>query len=104
MDGDIEWVDAIGMPLGVGWGISNGYQEVTVTLNAGDMLILTSDGFVEAKNPDDELFGFERFEEAVISGPCSSAADMLAHLQSCITTFMEQAELHDDLSIVIVKA
>lgn len=101
--GDFEWIDVIGMPLGVGWGTSSGYQETRVTLQQGDMLILTSDGVVEAKNPDDEILGFERFEQAVMSGPQSNAADMLAHLQSHVTTFMGKAELHDDLTIVVVR-
>jgi serine phosphatase RsbU (regulator of sigma subunit) len=102
-NGDTEWVDAIGMPLGVGWGASSGYQEVKVSLNKGDMLVLSSDGVIEAKNPADELLGFERFEQAVMSGPHSNAADMLAHLQSHVTTFMGDAELHDDLTIVVVR-
>lgn len=101
--GDVEWVDVRGMPLGVGWGPSLGYQEVSLTLGDGDMVILTSDGVVEARNADDALLGFDRLEALVRTGPPSSAADMLTHLQTEVTNFLGTAELRDDVTIVVIR-
>jgi PAS domain S-box-containing protein len=101
-NGAVEWVDVRGMPLGVGWGPSLGYQEVSLHVESGDMIILMSDGVVEARNPDNTLLGFDRFEELVLTGPQTSAADMMTHLQTEVTNFMGAAELRDDLTMVIV--
>ena len=47
-----------GLPLGL---ISDlKYAESRLEISGGDTLILLSDGIVEARNPDGELFGFER--------------------------------------------
>ncbi len=59
-----------GMPLGTELAMESGYEEVTLTLSAGDLVILTSDGLIEAQNGvDGEMFGFERLEQAVQAGP-----------------------------------
>jgi sigma-B regulation protein RsbU (phosphoserine phosphatase) len=102
-DGTVEWVDVRGMPLGAGWGPSLGYQEVTLTVESGDIIILTSDGVVEARNPENSLLGFDQFEQLVLAGPQTSAADMMAHLQTEVSRFMETAELRDDLTIVVAR-
>jgi PAS domain S-box-containing protein len=103
LDGTVQWVDVRGMPLGSGWGRSLGYEEVLVTLTRGDMIILISDGVVEARNPKNDLLGFERFEGIVHTGPRTSASDMMAHLQSELVAFMGSAELSDDLTLVVVR-
>ena len=91
------------MPLGSGWEQSLGYEEVLVTLVRGDMIILLSDGVVEARNPKNDLLGFERFEEIVRTAPRTSASDMMGHLQSELVAFMGSAELSDDLTLVVVR-
>jgi phosphoserine phosphatase RsbU/P len=53
---EIELED--GLPLGVASGIR--YAERQITLQPGKRLTLLSDGVVEARNKDGELFGFDR--------------------------------------------
>jgi len=103
VNGTVEWVEVGGMPLGTGLGAKTGYREVTLNVTRGDVIILISDGVVEAKNSTDKMFGFERLEQAVKSGSQTDAAGMLAYLQSKVTAFMGNAELHDDLTIVVAR-
>lgn len=103
VNGVVEWIDAGGMPLGIGAWQADGYQEVTIPLAHGDVIILTSDGVIEAHNPADELLGFERFEAAVQSAPQTTATDMLTHLLAYVNQFREDAELHDDLTLVVIR-
>ncbi len=49
---------ARGMPLGLMPGMM--YDEITIKLDPGDTLLLTSDGLVEAHNAQREMFGFDR--------------------------------------------
>jgi sigma-B regulation protein RsbU (phosphoserine phosphatase) len=47
-----------GLPLGFLPEVS--YEEVRIYLHPGDRILLMSDGVVEARRPDGELFGFDR--------------------------------------------
>ncbi|MEM7345768.1 MAG: SpoIIE family protein phosphatase [Chloroflexota bacterium] len=101
--GQVKWLDVVGLPLGMDLGLEFGYNDVEVKLDAGDFIILTSDGCVEAFNADFEMFGFERLEQAIASGPNHSAKAMLDHLLESVTTFTGETELSDDLTIVVIK-
>lgn len=102
-DGSLEWAGIGGFALGQGLGAQMGYQEIRHLLSKGDMIILTSDGLVEATNSTSEMFGFERLEQAIAAGPISSAQAMLDHLKTEIATFVGAAEPHDDITIVVIQ-
>jgi serine phosphatase RsbU (regulator of sigma subunit) len=102
-DGTIRWVEIGGVPLGTELGAELGYQKAELSLAKGDLIILTSDGLVEANNADNDLFGFERLEQAVKSGPMTSAEAMLEYLKTTITAFVGETEAHDDLTMVVVR-
>lgn len=103
-DGSIEAVDIGGVPLGLGLGMQLGYHEATTTLSHGDLVIFTSDGVVEATNTINEMFGFERLEESIRTGPQTNAEAMLDHLKQQVFSFTSNAEQQDDLTIVVVQA
>jgi serine phosphatase RsbU (regulator of sigma subunit) len=98
----VERLDVSGFPLGVGIGAERGYQSVTVDLDPGDLVILTSDGVVEANASTDRLFGFERLERAIGSGPTQPHA-MLDHLLNEVRDFVGNAEPHDDITVVVCQ-
>ncbi len=102
-DGTVSWMDVGGMPLGSGLGGQLGYQEETVSLSPGDLVILTSDGAVEANNDAHEMLGFDRLEEIVKTGPRSGAAIMMEHIQGEVMDFVGNTPLHDDITIVVVQ-
>lgn len=102
-DGKTEWTDLSGLPLGVGLQEQPHYQEKLFRVGAGDLVIFTSDGLIEAADPGGRLFSFGRLEQAVACGPKTSAGAMLAHLQAEVATFTRDADPHDDLTIVILK-
>lgn len=101
-DGSVEWVDVFGLPLGVELGQGLGYEVVETTLQPGDLVLLTSDGVVEAQNANAEMFGFDRLEEAIREGP-PEATDMLAHLQEQVEQFVGEEESHDDITMVVAQ-
>jgi sigma-B regulation protein RsbU (phosphoserine phosphatase) len=102
-DGSVEWASIGGFALGQGLGVLTGYQEASHVLSKGDMIILTSDGLVEATNADSQMYGFERLEQAIVAGPTSSARAMLDHLKAEIAAFVGEAEPHDDITIVVAQ-
>jgi ligand-binding sensor domain-containing protein/serine phosphatase RsbU (regulator of sigma subunit) len=101
-DGSLEWIDIGGPPLGIGLGAQDSYAEVEVSLQPGDLVILTSDGLVEATNAAGEMFGFERLNQAIAKGPAGNAEEMLNHLKAEAAAFIQEAEPHDDLTLVVI--
>ncbi|HYF63464.1 MAG TPA: SpoIIE family protein phosphatase, partial [Herpetosiphonaceae bacterium] len=102
-DGAVAWVDVGGIPLGTGLGMRLGYAEHAGSFASGDLIILTSDGVVEANNAAGEMFGFPRFEQVVAAGP-QDAAGMLDHLKRAVAEFVGATEPHDDVTIVVIQA
>lgn len=104
-DGTVRWIDVIGLPLGVPLNnVPPGYhqQGAHLSLARGDMVVLVSDGVIEAQT-NREMFGFNRLEQAVAAGPPDSAETMLNHLQSQVSSFLGKAEPLDDLTIVVLR-
>jgi len=98
----VEWLQLGGMPLGTGFSHIWPYQEREVSLAEGDMVILMSDGVIEAMNSHRELFGFDRIEETVRASQAINADAMLQEIKQAVLTFVGQAEPHDDLTIVVI--
>ncbi len=102
-NGLVEWVDIRGLPLGVKLNPPRNNSEISLWFEKGDILILTSDGVIEAKNAAGEMFGFERLEASIRRGPQESAEAMLNSLRAEIATFVGETEPHDDITIVVVR-
>lgn len=103
VDGTVRWIEVFGTPLGMDLSGEVGYQEVEVSLAPGDLIILTSDGVIEANDATGEMFSFDRLEQAVATGPTASAEAMLEHLKAAVAAFVGKTEPHDDLTIVVVQ-
>jgi len=101
--GGVRMIDIGGLPLGTLLSAAKPYHEVEEPLAPGDMLILSSDGIVEAMNDQGELYGFERFEAAIACGPADSAQALLAHLFADVAAFVDEAEMHDDMAMVVAR-
>ena len=85
-----------GLPLGIGLGE---YSEAQVHLAEGSRLLFYSDGITEATNPEEEEYGAERLEEH-FQGEDASAESILEDVR----TFANGAGLHDDATVILVKA
>jgi sigma-B regulation protein RsbU (phosphoserine phosphatase) len=75
-----------------------------MALEPGDLLLLCTDGIVEAMSPDRDLFGHSRLCAAVQKHREHSAAVLLAELFSDVRRFAGQVSLRDDMTAVAVKA
>ena len=99
--GGIEWLDVEGLPLGAIEGAQ--YSEEHHSLQPGDVLLLSSDGLVEARNKAGELFGFERLMESLKQADGQSAQTLLDCLLRDVKSFVGTADVHDDLTLVVIK-
>ncbi|HEU5097513.1 MAG TPA: PP2C family protein-serine/threonine phosphatase, partial [Roseiflexaceae bacterium] len=96
-------LDLGGLPLGTPLSGRAPYPELAFELAPGDLLVLSTDGIVEAADAHGQLYGFERFRSAIAAGPASSAEDLLAYLFADVTGFVGEREMRDDMTIVVVR-
>jgi len=102
-NGSVEWPKVGGFPLGHGLGSTNGYRQLTQQVAKGDLIILTSDGVAEATDTNRAMFGFERLARTIAHGPNISAKAMMDHLKQVLVEFTGPAEVHDDITIIVVQ-
>ncbi len=79
------------------------YTEQTLALEAGDLLILYTDGISEAMTKDDEEWGEERMIEAARASLHKSASEILDDLFAAADAFTAGAPQHDDMTLMILK-
>ncbi|MFN8458947.1 MAG: SpoIIE family protein phosphatase [Anaerolineae bacterium] len=101
-DNSIIEVQIGGMPLGA-WPQYH-YRAQSLALRPGDLLLLSSDGLVEARNGQGEMFGFDRLQSELLRLPAElDAQSALNHMLSAVRAFIDHTELQDDLTIMLAR-
>jgi sigma-B regulation protein RsbU (phosphoserine phosphatase) len=95
-------LDSTGAPLGLNKD-ENYAPTQQVSLEAGDIVLLLTDGFHETLSPNKELFGYERLFAIVHQHRDESAADILQALNAAATEFAGPVGQRDDRTGVVVK-
>ena len=96
-----EQLRKCGPPLGILEGARYKAGDA-VTLGAGDMLFLYTDGVTEAENRKEELFGSERLEAALIETRGEPARAVVEHVVARVTAFANGAPQSDDITCVAI--
>ncbi|HJV35300.1 SpoIIE family protein phosphatase [Geomonas sp.] len=96
-----EELDAEGLILGVRKGIP--FDESTVQTKRGDLLLLYTDGLVEAEGKGGELFGTERLRDLLAAHHNRSAAEILTAVVDEVHRFSGTTSLQDDTSLFLIK-
>ncbi len=79
------------------------YEEQSVAMNTGDMLVVYSDGVTEARNPEGEFFGDERLQKLLSRYHELPVGDLGKLLVERVDHFCAEAPRHDDLSLLLVR-
>jgi sigma-B regulation protein RsbU (phosphoserine phosphatase) len=91
-----------GTPLGVTQDF--GFTEQTLhALNPGTVLVLGTDGIWEARDPDGQFFGKERFRDIIRKRAAGSAQDMVTAVFDEIGRFCRGLPHDDDITLVVIK-
>jgi phosphoserine phosphatase RsbU/P len=101
-NGGAELLESTGMPLGL---ISPGlpYGQTTHALEAGDTLVLFSDGVTDAQNSAEEDFGDARLLEVLRASTAMSADSMVSRVFDAIDRFTGLAPQFDDMTMLVLK-
>ncbi len=100
--GQIERLDVGGLPFGILPEAQ--YQSATVTLAAGDWLIIFTDGLVEAENSLQQDYGEARLLVALDAGKSLEPGEMLKRLMAEVDLFVGNTPQHDDVTCMLLKS
>jgi sigma-B regulation protein RsbU (phosphoserine phosphatase) len=93
---------ATSLPLGVTADIEFPSQG-TYVLEPGDVLVLVTDGVMEAASPSGEEFGAERMLSVLCSSRRLGAREIISSLHQVVCTFTHPGRATDDMTLVVVK-
>lgn len=103
----VEWVQPEPPCPGIGFVtpdvIARRIREEVVSLNPGDTVVLFTDGVPEATRANRELFGVQRFEDALVEARQSGSEEMVASLLRAIDRFVSGAAPSDDIAVIAAK-
>jgi serine phosphatase RsbU (regulator of sigma subunit) len=74
-----------------------------LTLHAGDLVFLYTDGVIEAIGSDGSLFGTERALDVIRSTRGESACDIVRALERESRQFARDEKRHDDFTAIVIK-
>lgn len=94
--------DADDLPLGIMSGLT--FDDVrTIDFASGDCLVLTTDGFFEWPNPENEQFGTKRMMAFVKENHHLSPHEFIARLYEAVLEHASGTDQTDDLTAVVIK-
>jgi phosphoserine phosphatase RsbU/P len=80
------------------------YQQGSVQISPGDLLVAFTDGISEAMNLEDEEWGEERLLDSIRGCPAKTAQELLEYVFAAATQFAGAAPQHDDMTLVVLRA
>jgi sigma-B regulation protein RsbU (phosphoserine phosphatase) len=79
------------------------YESDKVELRPGDVLVLYTDGTVEAENPAGEQYSTQRLATVVSSHLQQSPRELIETIHASVVEFAGTPQLADDLTLLVVK-
>ncbi len=104
-EGRISRLQPPGIGLGLDYGnnFTNSIKEMEIQLKNNDIIVCYSDGIPEAKNANQEDFGYERLESLIL-GNCDKSLDSISNIiMKELSLFSKDHSQHDDITLVIFK-
>ncbi len=79
------------------------YEERTVELENGDIVVAYTDGIVEPENPYGEMFGENRMKDLVLRYAYAGSSEIIARIMEAVVQWTGSSELQDDMTMVVVR-
>jgi len=99
--GQPSFVDVGGVPLGLF--PDSQYEETSLELHPGDVLVFYSDGVVEMRNDSGEEFGLKRLAETVSSSCEKSPEEIVKSVSAALAEFIGRVRPQDDRTMIVIR-
>ena len=100
-DGNLSLLEPTGTVVGAFAAAT--YEEKTVSLEHGDMLVAYTDGIVEPENAYGEMFGEERLQDLLMKYARSDSSEIIARAMEAVVQWTGEGELQDDMTMVVAR-
>jgi sigma-B regulation protein RsbU (phosphoserine phosphatase) len=94
-------IDTDGLPLGIEKNSQYGQKQFKI--KTGDMLMLYTDGIIEAMNGKGEQYSYETLERIILDNYALTPDEISEKIVSDIKVFVGNAPQHDDQTMLILK-
>jgi sigma-B regulation protein RsbU (phosphoserine phosphatase) len=102
-DGSIERLDVGGIILGLMKTLAP-YQEGSVTLGSGDVVVMFTDGVSEAMNAEEEDFTEDRLEQVLKKVRTLSPSEIIEQIQLALEEHTQGTPQSDDITMLVLRA
>src|SRR5215813_2587013 len=99
--GQPTFLDVAGIPLGLF--PDSKYEETSLQLVNGDILVFYSDGVIEMRNDTGDEYGLKRLAEVVRINHEKSAEEIVKSISASLADFIGRVRPHDDRTMIVVK-
>ncbi len=100
-DGHVETIKLSGFPIGIFDDAT--YEEWSVRLKPGDILLFFSDGLTEAANREGKFFGTHRISDLLAANAHLSSSELADRLLEAVEEFTQGGAITDDRTLVVMK-
>ena len=104
--GGAQVLSPSGLVVGLG-GLETRFEELleehSLSIGAGDLAVLFTDGITEAMNEDADLFGEDRLSRLIEEHRDLSSDELRERILSDVEVFVGAANQHDDMTMVLLK-
>jgi sigma-B regulation protein RsbU (phosphoserine phosphatase) len=91
-----------GIPIGILEGQT--YPEEHIDLLTGDILVFYTDGVIEAKNKDGQMFGIENLIRLIEENRSRSAKEIFTAIETGVQSFVADTSQYDDMTLLVLKS
>jgi len=79
------------------------YEQESIEMNSGDLLVAYTDGVTEALNCYDQEFGESKLREIIAQSAQLSASELTERIVEHVREWCGETAQHDDLTLVVMK-
>jgi sigma-B regulation protein RsbU (phosphoserine phosphatase) len=102
-DGKVHALEATGaLPMGIE--TPQEFEEVTVSIQRGDLLVLYTDGITEAMSGTHELFGVDRLDRVLLSCTSATAQEIIGCIKESVDQFTNGTPARDDQTLIVLQS
>jgi phosphoserine phosphatase RsbU/P len=94
-------LDAEGLIIGVKKEVE--FEERSLVVERGDLLLLYTDGIIEAEGPGGELFGTRRLQTILAREHRKPASEIITAVLTAVRAFSGANSFKDDISMLVLK-
>jgi sigma-B regulation protein RsbU (phosphoserine phosphatase) len=94
-------VDTEGLPIGIER--QSKYAQKRFTVEPGDLLVLYTDGVVEAMNEAGRQYGLQSLKDSISRAPDSDPQQLVHNVREDLEAFVGNASRHDDQTMLVMR-